>query len=246
MMIIVICDEHVLFGEAFAEAIREQGALPVVTARPADALAAFTGNRVNGLVMNMRSPDTSGLSVTRHIRSAWPETRIFCLGAEDAAAIRSCLEAGADLVLSKRQPLHELVHAVVHNPTGQTLSSYPSQTPDFVKDPAPLSADREPLAARFLTNREREVLRLLASAKSTRNISETLGISIATARGYIQSAFTKLGVHSRIEAVTYAIRHSLVDFAPQVAPTAAEAGGPLARTVRPGSSRDPVVRGTRP
>jgi two-component system nitrate/nitrite response regulator NarL len=54
------------------------------------------------------------------------------------------------------------------------------------------------------------VLQLLAMAKSTERIATEMGISVTTTRGYIQAILEKLGVHSRVEAVTYAVRHSVV------------------------------------
>jgi DNA-binding CsgD family transcriptional regulator len=80
-----------------------------------------------------------------------------------------------------------------------------------VRLPAGQPADRHrPLATQFLTNREREVLGLLVSAQSTARIADELGISLTTARGYVQSILAKLGVHSRVEAVAYAVQHCVV------------------------------------
>jgi two-component system nitrate/nitrite response regulator NarL len=214
MTVVVICDKHVLFGEAFAEALREHGVVPIVTATPAEAWEAFAHNGVHRLLLSMRFPDSSALEMIRHVSDVWPRAHIICRGAEEDAEIRSCIEAGADLVLSKHQPLHELVDVVAHGPTGPFRLRRGRRHRELVKGSAIPAGTREPLAARFLTSRERDVLRLLASAETTRSIAETLGISVTTARGYIQSAFIKLGVHSRVEAVTYAVRHSLVEFAP--------------------------------
>jgi two-component system nitrate/nitrite response regulator NarL len=209
MIVTVVCDEHLLFGEAFADALRANGVRVVVTAHPREAMAAFAIHPVTHLVLDVRFTAACGIRATREIRSGWPETRIVCLGAEEASVVRSCIEAGADLVLSKRQSLGELVDSVLRTPITRPAAARLVTTGSTVH-PGTSQVSSEPLAARFLTNRERDVLRLLASAASTREIAKELGISVATARGYIQSAFIKLGVHSRVEAATYAVRNLLV------------------------------------
>ena len=66
------------------------------------------------------------------------------------------------------------------------------------------------LLARLLTARELEVLQLLARGKSTRDIAETLGIRVLTARSHVKRILLKLGAHSRLEAVSFALRYKLV------------------------------------
>jgi two-component system nitrate/nitrite response regulator NarL len=206
---VVICDQHLLFGEAFAQALRERGPQAVVVSRPQDVLAALERAPVTSVVMDVGFPHGSSAVVTRRIRSTWPDTPVVCIG-EEAHDEHSCPEAGPNLVLSKKQPLGALVEAALRPPGVRPGPSSVPRHPAGRGRPAAHPLKDQPLAARFLTRREREVLRLLASAVSTSAIAESLGISVATTRGYIQSTFTKLGVHSRVEAVTYAVRHGVV------------------------------------
>jgi two-component system nitrate/nitrite response regulator NarL len=208
MISAIVCDDHRLFAEAFANALQAQGVQAAATFRPGETLAAIERSQVDRVVMNVSFPNASGLDAIRQIRVAWPEIHVLCVGTDVPELRRSATDAGAHAFLSKRNPLTELVEAVVD--ASWTIGSRPA--PATAKAPKRRHPSRRnyPLTARFLTNREREVLQLLAMAKSTDRIAAEMGISVTTTRGYIQAILEKLGVHSRIEAVTYAVRHSVV------------------------------------
>ncbi|GAA0816590.1 helix-turn-helix transcriptional regulator [Spirilliplanes yamanashiensis] len=200
MTTVLICDHHRLFAEAFASALRAVGADVRVAADPAEALAAQAAEPADRVLMSVRFPGEAGRAAIREIQLTWPQTHVACLGADDPAAEEA-------VVLSKKRPLTELVDAVLRG-TGAP------ETPAAPAVPrAPLRTarvDGQTLAARFLTDRERDVLRLLVGAQPTGQIADELGISITTTRGYVQSILSKLGVHSRVQAVSYAVRHSVV------------------------------------
>jgi two-component system nitrate/nitrite response regulator NarL len=225
---VLICDEHLLFGEALAETLRGSGVDPIVTSGAADALEAFARQPASRVVMGIRLSRSAVANTTRKIRAGWPSTRIICVGVDEGEETGAWLDAGADLVLSRKLSLDELVLTVLWTPR-MDESPRPGATPASGRTPRATG----PLAARFLTDREREVLRLLVCAESTREISHRLGISVATTRGYIQSTFVKLGVHSRVEAVTYAVRHSLVDLTTVRAGRDLSAGAPPDRLTIP-------------
>ena len=210
MNTVVVCDEHLLFGEAFGAALRRRGAHAAVTSQPETVLAILTERPVTSVVINVHVLHSGdGLDVTRRIRRCWPETHVYCLAPDEPELLRACMEAGAHLVLSKKQPLGDLVRSVIEPPETRQEPS-PLWQGAIRGRPASRQDVELPLAARFLTKRERDVLRLLTSAESTSTIAKKLGISVTTTRGYIQSTFIKLGVHSRVEAVTYALRNAVV------------------------------------
>lgn len=204
----VICDSHRLFAESFAHALQGEGVRATVTSCPEETVATVGRAPTDRVVMNVLFPEASGLQAIRTIRHAWPAVHVSCLGAEAPDLLRSAADAGAQAFLSKKRPLAELVDAVVGASRGGSGAP--------VTAAGPVAAARRngrpgcPLAAQFLTNREREVLELLASAKSTEGIATDLGISVTTTRGYVQAILEKFGVHSRVEAVAYAVRHSVV------------------------------------
>ena len=200
MTTVLICDHHRLFGESFAGALRAAGAHVRVASDPDEALAALACAPADRVVMSVLFPDDAGPEAIRRIRRTWPDTHVSCLGAETPAETPGARSAHA--VLSKKRPLHELVETVLHGraaPAGLPMRTYRVDR-----------ADTQTLAARFLTDRERDVLRLLVGAQPTGQIADELGISVTTTRGYVQSILGKLGVHSRVQAVSYAVRHSVV------------------------------------
>jgi two-component system nitrate/nitrite response regulator NarL len=206
---VVVCDQQLLFSEAFAQALRERGRQALVVSGPQDVLEALERAAVTAVVMDLGFPHGTAAAVTMRIRSTWPDTRVVCLG-ERIHGEQGYSEAGGTLVLSKKQPLGALVEAALR-PLGVRTGLSSAFHQQGGRGPVAHSLKDQPLPARFLTRRERDVLRLLASAESTSGIAEGLGISVATTRGYIQSTFIKLGVHSRVEAVTYAVRHRVVE-----------------------------------
>lgn len=201
MITVLICDHHRLFGESFAGALRAAGADVRVACDPDEALAALSCVPADRVVMSVHFPYEAGLTAIRQVRRSWPDTHVSCLGADGPAA-------GAHAVLSKKLPLTQLVEVVLRGCA--TLN--PSAAPAAARR-SPVGGSRPDsatLAARFLTDRERDVLRLLVGARPTGHIADELGISVTTTRGYVQSIMSKLGVHSRVQAVSYAIRHSVV------------------------------------
>jgi two-component system, NarL family, nitrate/nitrite response regulator NarL len=214
MISIVVCDDHLLFGESFAAALRSEGARVSVASHPDQAIAALAEAPVDRVVMKVLFSQGCGLSATQQIRDNWPGTQVFCLGADTPELRHASIEAGAQAVLSKKRPLAELVETVLStSPARRSGRGQPA--PQVArKQPTASARHSESLAAKFLTNRERDVLELLALAQPTHTIANELGISVTTARGYVQSILVKLGVHSRVEAVAYAVRHSVVVLVP--------------------------------
>jgi two-component system nitrate/nitrite response regulator NarL len=204
---VVVCARHLLFGEAFAQALLERGGRAVVVSQPQDVLPALEP-AVTSVVMDLGFPHGSAAVVMKCIRSTWPNITVLCLG--EGALDEQSAKAGVHLVLSKKQPLGALVEAALR-PIGVRPGPLSARgQPAGWGRPAVRRRADLPLSVHFLTKRERDVLRLLVSAVSTSGIAERLGISVATTRGYIQSTFVKLGVHSRVEAVSYAVRHGVV------------------------------------
>jgi two-component system nitrate/nitrite response regulator NarL len=165
-------------------------------------LAEAPADRV---VMSTRFPDDAGLDAVRRIRRTWPDTHVSCLGAVEGAADPV---AGPHATLSKARPLAELVEVVLR---GRVAARSHAVAATRRRTVCTARVDSPTLAARFLTDRERDVLRLLVGAQQTNQIADALGISVTTTRGYVQSILSKLGVHSRVQAVSYAVRHAVVN-----------------------------------
>lgn len=210
---VVICDEHRLFADAFSAALRQEGAEVLATTDLDEARRLALTHSPRSVVLNVLRSPVAAVQALRAIRRHRPDTRLICLAGQDPDAGRLWLDAGADLVLSKRQSLQQLVDSVITAPPAPDgVAGWPARSASDARAVVVARRnDAAPLVARFLTDREREVLRLLVAAESTKVIARRLGISVPTARRHIQSTFTKLGVHSRVEAVTFAVRHAIVE-----------------------------------
>lgn len=204
---VVICDARVLFAEALTLALTTRGARTRMAADPDDAMTMLDEEPADRVVMSMNLPSVCDAAVIGRILDRWPATQLFCTAAH-TPAVDPVVRSRARGVFSTRRPLHELVEGILR-PDGAPAPCRPVEFASSVGHARRRNAP-EPLAARFLSKREREVLGLLVSARSTTDIAGELGISVTTTRGHIRSIFFKLGVRSRIEAVGYAIRHSVV------------------------------------
>lgn len=208
---VLLCDDHTVFAEALAVALRSAGEDVVAVTRTVPELLSAVRTHAPDLVVIdvhfAEGPD--GLSGTRSLSSADPPVRVLVLsGAVDAAMVAAAVEAGADGVVGKSEPLQSVLRAV------RTVSSGA-----FYADPlllrrslraTPAELDRVQLAAQFLTPREREVLGLLVQGASTRQLVDDLGIGSATVRTHVHAVLTKLGARTRLEAVAMAVAHGLV------------------------------------
>lgn len=206
---VLICDEHVLFAEALASALERRGLETSVAASVQEALAIATLAPPECLVLGEGKTQKSCDGDIGSFRECCPDAWLVCItGNEQRGRGSSYAVTGCDVVLSKERPLHVLVDGVLAAPAlARRHSGWPPPAGTAGVQRRP---DRESLAAHFLTNREREVLRLLVLGASTSQISDSLGIAAVTARSYVQDTMTKLGVHSRLEAVRYAMHYSVV------------------------------------
>jgi two-component system, NarL family, nitrate/nitrite response regulator NarL len=148
-----------------------------------------------------------GLAQIGPILAASPRTRVLMLTADrnEATASRA-LAAGASGYLCKTAGIDAVVGAIRGVLAGTTAVRL---TPRPAPRLSPQDADAHRLAG-YLTKRERECLALLVDGLSSDAIAERLGVSITTVRTHVQAVLTKLGVHSRLEAASFAVRHSLL------------------------------------
>jgi two-component system, NarL family, nitrate/nitrite response regulator NarL len=208
-MNMVICDDHQLFAEALATLLGRRG--HHVVAMPPDPAAAVKSvgqGDVDLCVMDLVFPDACGVDGTRRVRNASPATKVVVLtGAADDDTRAAAVEAGACAVVAKNSEASVLLDAIDRAGRGEAvlpidvLNRAMREPADF-RDPVALQAS-------FLSQREREVLDLLVDGLDTHCVARRLGITHSTARSHIQNVLTKLGCHSRLEAVALAVRHRI-------------------------------------
>ena len=208
---VLIVEDHLLFAEAI-QAQLEAGGVDVVevVTTGQDGVRAAMRERPDIVLVDLGLPDQSGLAAGAAILDQLPETSVLALTAlEDTWAVKSALRSRFSGYLTKDIPVREFVDAVRAALGGQVIVSRRSASA--------ITGDREgrkkgaELLAEQLTGRELEVLRLLVEGASGEQISRRLRISPNTVRTHVQSILTKLQVHSRLEAATFAVRNGIIE-----------------------------------
>jgi two-component system nitrate/nitrite response regulator NarL len=196
-MKLLLCDDHDLFNDALAFALRQRGDAVTVTSSPHEALALAEKERFDVCVMDLHFPDGDGLTATRHLTAL--STRVLVLSGEASGSLaRRALQAGARGVLRKDRPLADVVTAIERVSLGELLVDR-----DVVRP--------EGMPRRFaLTRREQQQLELMARGLSTYAIAREMQVTYNTTRAHTQNILQKLGVHTRLEAVRVALRQGLV------------------------------------
>ena len=212
----IICDGEKLFGESLAEALSDHGAAVTVARDLSSALDALRAELPAHVVVAILPHGGDALDTLRRCEREAPGVRLFLVTSDPISALPFPGEPGkttdaavkpfAQTRLDTTRPLSELLATVLHGrpigTAGQRRS--PTLQQDAGEDAMATGAS----LLRFLTGRERQVLELLAAARSTADIADELGITVATTRGYMQSVLMKLGARTRVEAVAYLLRCS--------------------------------------
>lgn len=203
---LLLCDDHQVFAEALAGLMAADGLEIVgVVGRVADAVQTAVNRRPDVVLMDYELPDGDGVSATRAIKAALPDTKVVLLTSNaDEDVLVAALEAGASGYVTKHKPAAEVTAAVRAAANGEMLVSS-----DMLARLLPRMNRAAP--ARYdLTARELEVLELLAAGTPNIELAQRMGISRNTVRNHVQNLLTKLGVHSRLEAVALANREGLL------------------------------------
>ena len=169
----------------------------------ADGLAALINDQIDMTVVGHAGSVAEAVARAAELR---PETKLIFLTREDSEGARfSALEAGASAFLHKSRAAAEVVEAIRMVAAGGSL-----YTPRIIS--ALLNKRRETESQlERLTPREKEVLRMMAEGAASRDIASRLGISYTTVRTHIRSLGSKLGVHSKLEAIVKARELALVE-----------------------------------
>jgi DNA-binding NarL/FixJ family response regulator len=210
---VVIADDQPLMRAGFRAVLEASGEMEVV-AEAADgnaAVAAARRHRPDVVLMDIRMPELDGIEATRRL----PGQRVLILttfGLDDL--IIAALRAGASGFLLKDAPTDQVLDAVRAVAAGDAVLS-PAVTRRLLDQvgrrlPAAVSRDA---GLEALTEREREVLRMLAAGLSNQEIAQALVVSEATVKSHVSSLLGKLGLRDRVQAVIFAYETGLI--APQ-------------------------------
>lgn len=205
---VLVVEDHQVVAEGLAALINDQKDMVVVgqAGSVAESIDRAEELEPDIVLMDFRLTDGTGADAGVGIRRVRPEAKLIFLTREDTDAARfAALEAGAAAFIHKSRAAQEVVDAIRTVAAGGTLI-----TPRTI---ASLLNRRREIEAQLerLTAREKEVLRLMAEGTSSRDIAGRLGISYTTVRTHIRSLGSKLGVHSKLEAVVKARELALVE-----------------------------------
>jgi two-component system NarL family response regulator len=164
------------------------------------------------VLLDVRMPKKSGIEACVAIKEAVPMTKIIMLTVSDEEAdLYEAVKSGASGYLLKDSSIEEVAQGVRVVADGQSLIS-PSMAAKLIDEFKTMSKpDRATGPALKLTDRELEVLRLVAKGLSNRDVAHALAISENTVKNHVRNMLEKLQLHSRMEAVMYAVRAKLVD-----------------------------------
>ena len=205
---VLVVEDHQVVAQGLAALINDQKDMTVVgkAGSVAESIQRASELQPDVVLMDFRLTDGTGADAGAGIRRARPDTRLIFLTREDTDVARfAALEAGASAFIHKSRAAQEVVDAIRTVSQGGTLF-----TPRSI---ASLLNKRREIESQLerLTGREKEVLRLMAEGTSSRDIASRLGISYTTVPTHIRSLGSKLGVHSKLEAIVKARELALVE-----------------------------------
>ncbi|MGA8016374.1 MAG: response regulator transcription factor [Candidatus Dormiibacterota bacterium] len=209
---VLIVEDHQLFAEALARALEDEPDMVTVgICRFLDSAREFLRNdRVDVVLMDYHMPDGDGIAAARYVREEHPRTRVVVVSAaEDRAVLFEALDAGCSGFIGKSESMIHLAAAIRGAMVGNVALS-PGMAAKL------LGPDGRSHGYGFaLTPRELEVLRAMAQGLSNLQIADRLFMSETTLRNKIARINSKLGVHSKLEAVTRGLRLGLVELDPE-------------------------------
>ena len=213
---VLIADDQALFRRGLFVVLAGEERIKVVAEADngEDAVARAEQLAPDVVLMDVRMPRLSGIEAARQVRDLVPTTKILMLTVSDEEDdLYEAIKAGANGYLLKEISVEEVAEAIRAVVQGQSLIS-PSMASKLLNEFNALArraAQQEQVSAPVLTARELEVLKLVARGLSNREVAEELFISENTVKNHVRNILEKLHLHSRMEAVMYAVRKRLLD-----------------------------------
>jgi DNA-binding NarL/FixJ family response regulator len=213
---LLIADDHELFRRGLRMVLEDEDDIEIVD-EAGDGEVAVELAREHApdvVVMDVRMPGLSGIQAARRIKEEEPGTKILVLTISDEEDdLYDAIKAGANGYLLKEISIDEIANAVRSVHSGQSLIS-PSMASKLLDEFAAMikkEEQKEEVPAPRLTPREMEVLEHVAQGMNNREIAKALFISENTVKNHVRNILEKLHLHSRMEAVVYAVREKLLE-----------------------------------
>ena len=210
---VLLVDDHDIYRAGLRGLLVEQGVDIVGEANTGEAALDLVHEKApNVVVMDLNMPGIGGIEATRRIATLSPLTKVIMLTvSSDQPDVLEAILAGACGYLLKSATTQEIVAGIRSAARGDALlsPSIASKLLERVRESPPQRPPADPAQAE-LTDRELEVLRLLASGMDNSEIGQALFISGSTVKNHISSILVKLQIENRIQAAVYAVRAGIV------------------------------------
>lgn len=208
---VLVADDHKIVRDGLRTMLSKYPEIEVVAEAEDGRTTVELVNKLspNIVIMDIAMPDLNGIEATRQIVAEKPDVKVIALSMHsDRRYISAMFKAGASGFLQKHCAFEEMmsaIHAVNKNKTYLSPSISGTVIEDFIRHPE----KSESSVFSILSNREREVLQLLAEGRNTKEIAANLKVSIKTVEAHRVKIMSKLGIHSVAELTKYAVREGL-------------------------------------
>jgi DNA-binding NarL/FixJ family response regulator len=208
---VLVVDDHPMWRENVARDLTEAGFEVVGTAGDGEqAINVAKATRPDVAVLDLQLPGLSGVEVARAITAAEPPCRVLVLSASgEQPDVLAAVTAGATGYLVKSASREELIEAVRRTANGDAV--FTPGLAGLVLGEYRRMASGGPSAGPQLTDRETEILRLVAKGLTYPQIAERLVLSVRTVQNHVQNTLTKLQLHNKAQLVRYAMEQGLDD-----------------------------------
>jgi len=213
---VLVVDDHALFRRGLQMVLEQEPDIEVVgeAGDGAEAVSSAVDNVPDIVLMDVRMPRRGGIDACTSIHELIPSAKIIILTISDEEAdLYDAIKAGATGYLLKEISIEEVASAIRAVHGGQSLIS-PSMASKLLTEFTSMSKkadDRQQVPTPRLTDREMDVLKLVAKGLGNRDVALQLNISENTVKNHIRNILEKLQLHSRMEAVVYAVREKLLE-----------------------------------
>lgn len=207
---VLLVDDHQMFAESLARLLGDVDDIVVLgVAATGDEGIELAGRlRPRVALVDYQLPGQDGIAVAAEIRRRSPEIMVVMLtGSADDRVLLGAIEAGCSGFVTKDRAAAEVRDAVRAAAAGEAVVS-----PTLLARLLPRLNPTHRSLGSDLTEREREILGLMALGKSNKAIAAEIHLSVNTIRNYVQGVLTKLGAHSKLEAVATAVREGVLDY----------------------------------
>jgi DNA-binding NarL/FixJ family response regulator len=213
---VLVADDHALYRRGLEMVLGQEEGIEIVgeASDGAEAIRRVEELLPDVVLMDIRMPRRSGIEACTAIKDVVPSTKIVILTISDEESdLYEAVRAGANGYLLKDVPGEEIAAGIRAVAGGQSLIS-PSMASKLLSEFASMikkSEERPQMPVPRLTERELEVLKLVARGMANRDIAKELFISENTVKNHVRNILEKLQLHSRMEAVVYAVREKILD-----------------------------------